>query len=472
LIASAETTFSAAPGSAAPHALRFHAGSRLGVFVALGALLAVFVPGRTVAPFLLAYNALLAALYGWDRARLKRAALTVVRAQAGVRATRARTLRWFARESLDYTLSVELVQGPPLRLTIEECPPASFTIVPPRWQTRVAKGEAVELDAQIHAARHESARLSHVFVRRESRLGLCAVVEAHPALNELRAYPRLPRGHEAFSARALDQAGNNPKPRHSAQQGGEIERLREYVVTDPMRSIDWKASAKRHRPITRAYQPERSQTLWIGLDASRGMMTHSDGSLADGTAARTRFESALEAALVLAAAALAEGDCVGLLVYGRSLSLAVPARRGRAHLYTLVDAALAVHAEATELDAAGLLASFTRHAPKRSLFVFFTDLDNGADLQQLAEHAPLLTRRHLALCVSLNEHNQASRRPSAIEGERDVYRRVAQIHLNDERARLKQNLQNGGLGVIESQLPDLAHAALAEYQRQKRAGRL
>jgi uncharacterized protein (DUF58 family) len=245
-----------------------------------------------------------------------------------------------------------------------------------------------------------------------------------------------------------------------------------------MRSIDWKASAKRGRPITRTQQPERSQTLWIVLDASRAMMAPStsvadtDG---DTTCARppgTRFECALEASLMLACAALVQGDQVGLLVFGRALRLSVPPKRGRAQLFALIEALLNVHPEPCELDAAGLLQAFAEKAPKRSLFVFFSDLDNGTDLEQLAEHAPLLTRRHLAMCVSLTGQGLERLLARAIDSERDVYRKLAAIHLKDERERVRRKLESAGLCVIESELASLPRATVAEYERQKRAGRL
>lgn len=449
----------AAQGELGSHSV---AGSRLGLVVALGALLALAVPRVLIAPFLLAYNLILLAGFLWDRAALKRVALRIRRATA-----QGDTLRWFSHHSLDYTLQIEQLGGPPLRLLIEESAPLGFSITPARLRTSVNLAQQGELDLTIHAQRYGSARLTHVFVRRESNFGLCAMVEAHACNSELRAYPRLPFANTPWPALALANPGSVPKPRFSAAQGGEIERLREYAPSDPMRSIDWKASAKRQRPITRSYQPERSQTLWLVLDASRSMLARSEQS-----APQTRFESAFEAALALASAALGQGDQVGLLVYGQKLRLALRPTRGRAQLFALVEALLSVHPEPCELDAVGLLQTFAEQAKKRSLFVLFTDLDNGADLEQLAAHATLLTRRHLALCVSLSGEGLQRRLSAPIESERDVYRRVAAIHLKDERERVKRNLHAGGLQVIESELPGLPRAALAEYQRQKRAGRL
>jgi uncharacterized protein (DUF58 family) len=309
-------------------------------------------------------------------------------------------------------------------------------------------------------------------------LGLCALIEAQPCASELAAYPRLPLVDAPWPALARRELGSVPEARNAAEQGGEIEQLREYVATDPMRSIDWKASAKRRRPISRSYQPERSQTLWLVLDASRAMMAASEAGAANADAPEpapappTRFERALEAALNLASAALAQGDQVGLMVYGRTLRLSVPPKRGRAQLFTLIEAIMHVHPEPCELDAPGLLAAFAQAAPKRSLFVLFSELENGADLEQLAEHGRLLTRRHLALCVSLSGRELEARLRAPIESENDVYLRVAAIKLKQERDGLKRKLRDAGLPVIECAPPAFAHAALAEYQRQKRSGRL
>jgi uncharacterized protein (DUF58 family) len=393
-----------------------------------------------------------------------------------LRVTRPPVLRCQAHQSVPYALELELEAGPSLRLTLEESAPLGFAITPHQQRSELAPGLASQLSLTLSAERHGKARLSHIFVQRESMFGLCALIEAQPCASELAAYPRLPLVDAPWPALARRQLGSAPQARNAAEQGGEIEQLREYVPTDPMRSIDWKASAKRRRPISRSYQPERSQTLWLVLDASRAMMAQSEPLVtsAEGGEATppTRFERALEAAFNLASAALAQGDQVGLMVYGRALRLSVPPKRGRAQLFALIEAIMHVHPEPCELDAAGLLAAFALAAPKRSLFVLFSELENGADLEQLAEHAHLLTRRHLALCLSLSGRELEARLRAPIESERDVYLRVAAIKLKEERESLKRKLHHAGLPVIECAPPAFARAALAEYQRQKRAGRL
>ncbi len=456
----AERALTAPVGEAS---LRTRAGSRLGLFLALGAVLTALAPRSAGVPLLLAYNLLVACAFAWDRARLLRAVLRV---------TRPPVLRCQAHGSVPYALELELEAGPSMRLTLAESPPLGFTIAPLQQASELAPGLASQLSLTLSAERHGKARLSHVYVRRESLLGLSALVEAHPCASELAAYPRLPLRDAPWATLARQRLGSAPQARTSAAQGGEIEQLREYVATDPMRIIDWKASAKRRRPISRSYQPERSQTLWLVLDASRAMMAASEADTDGSAVAPTRFERALEAALLLASAALTQGDQVGLLIYGRALRVCVPPRRGRAQLFALIEAIMHVHPEPCELDAAGLLTTFAQAAPKRCLFVLFTELENGTDLEQLAGHAPLVTRRHLALCLSLSGRELTARLRAPIESERDAYLRVAAIKLQEERESLKRKLYDAGMPVIECAPAAFAGAAVAEYQRQKRSGRL
>jgi uncharacterized protein (DUF58 family) len=287
-----------------------------------------------------------------------------------------------------------------------------------------------------------------------------------------------------------------------------VEALREYVATDSMRSIDWKATAKRRRPITRSYQPERSQALWIVLDASRAMTlplpeepleVARDAQPAEQRPAprgarpteqeraargarpaeadpepesRTRFDVALEAALRLADAALHTGDRVGLLVYGREALLSVPPRRGRAHFMHLVERVLSVHAQASELDVAGMIGLLGSLAKKRCLVVLFTDLDNEADLHVLVEHAPQISRRHLTLCVSLAEKRVRRELQRELHSEQDVYQKLAALSLHAQRARLARNLLRRGVPVIETDARGLSSAALKRYREIKQSGRL
>jgi uncharacterized protein (DUF58 family) len=436
-------------------------GSRLGYALLAVALPAALSP-QLALPWVLCGNLLLGAAFAWDARRLARAQLALAReAPARVR----------AGQRAPYSLRLRQLSGPPLRVQLEEVAPPELAIEPVRHQTQLAPGAVAELRATLYAESHGRIAWSSVAVRKESALGLCARIEQLACPQTLRALPQVPLGRRALSALARREPSGSAERLRALGQGQELESLREYVATDSLRSIDWKATAKRRRPITRCYQPERSQSLWIVLDASRAM-TLPLSEIEPDAAVRTRFDIALEAALRLADAALHAGDRVGLLIHGREALLTMPPRRGRAQLMRLLEGVLPVHAQATELDVSGLISLLGSLAKKRCLVVLFTDLDNEADLHLLAEHAPLLTRRHLTLCVSLEEKRLRHELRREPETEQDVYRKVAALSLHGQRAQLARELTRRGVPVIETDVRGLSGAALKRYREIKQSGRL
>jgi uncharacterized protein (DUF58 family) len=436
-------------------------GSRLGYALLLVALPAALFPRHALLAVLLG-NLLLGALLWWDARRLARAALAL---------SREAPARTHAGEIAAYKLRLRQLSGPALRVQLEEVAPAGLAIEPTRHETRLAPGAEAELCGTLSAHSHGRMSLSAVALRKESALGLYARIEQLPCPHSLRALPRLPFGPRTPYALARREPGELSQRLRALGQGSDVEALREYVPTDPLRSIDWRATAKRRRPITRSYQPERSQSLWIVLDASRAM-TLALGTADPNAQARTRFDVALEAALRLADAALYAGDRVGLLVHGREALLSLPPRRGRTQFARMLEAVLPVHAQPTELDVAGMIALLGRLATKRCLLVLFTDLDNEADLHLLAEHAPLLSRRHLTVCVSLEEKHLRHALRREPRTDREVYGKLAALSLHEQRAQLARELGRRGVPVIEADARGLPAAALKRYREIKQSGRL
>lgn len=453
-------------------------GSRLGLWLGFGICLGLLTPGAARVPALLLYNLLLGLLFAYDRAQLRRASLKLERQLPAQLRPGVAT---------PYVLRLALSAGPRLRLLIEEQGQAFLRVAPGLHHLQLARGAEAQVNGELVMERHGRSDWPSLWVRRESTLGLCAVITQHTRKDMLRGYPQLPARQSGLRQLAPRRRGAAPAALRVVEQGGEIERLREYVSTDSMRSLDWKASAKRGRPITRSYQPERNQTLWIVLDASRAMtlpaelvstpaVKHVGAKIEargpDAARVRSRFDAALEAALALSDTALREGDRVGLLVFAREPKLCVTPRAGHAQWLKLLEHSLELHAEPSELDTQALLASIGRCAPKRSLVVLFTDLDNEGDLRELARHARLLARRHMSLCVSLRPVGLSAQVSAPVERERDVYHKLAAISLEEQRSQLARALQNAGLELVESPLPQLAERIVQRYHAAKISGRL
>ena len=116
----------------------------------------------------------------------------------------------------------------------------------------------------------------------------------------------------------------------------EFESLRDHVIGDDVRLVDWKAFAKRGRPIVRQFQEERGQELILLVDCGRRMaatpaeeLPRARGARVGVSAGATKLDHALDAALEMAAVALQEGDRVGMMAFDREPRVWVAPARGR-----------------------------------------------------------------------------------------------------------------------------------------------
>ena len=445
-----------------------HKQTRLGrsvfLWAAPGLVLALVVPNSLRLTVLLLYNAVLAVVVWLDARRLLAAEFSVQRDAPP---------RLFVDAEAEIALRIESTATRTLHLTIRDDVPEGLVATPAWLTARLEPQTALSLGYRVLARVRGKKRFGNLHLRAESRLKLAAVDLTIEAASEVRALPAsfAARGREARGLR--DDLGEvRARLKRAPQSGGELESLREYVAGDALRAIDWKATAKRQHPITRVFQPERSQILWLVLDASRTMGTTLREEDVHGLGARTRFDLALEAALELAHRALFVGDQVGVLVYAERRVSILPPRRGRAHERVLIDVLSELHADTVQLDVRGLVAELERKATKRSLIVLFTDLDNESHGQLLADHAPLLQRKHLTLLVSLDDSATQSLAQAQPENEDEAYLQAAAAdHLHD-RAGLSARLTKRGFMVLEASEGRLSTAALDRYLELKTSQRL
>ena len=185
--------------------------------------------------------------------------------------------------------------------------------------------------------------------------------------------------------------------RHSRMRGigREFESLREYREGDEYRDICWTAAARRGKLVTRVYQVERSQTIWIVIDSGR-LMRARIGDL-------SKLDYAANAALSLAQVALYSGDRVGLMTYGRAVRQRVPADRGGLHLRQLMESLADVQEETSEADHLQAAGRLLTDQKRRSLVVWLTDLAETAMTPEVIDAASRMMPRHLVLFVVIGQ---------------------------------------------------------------------
>ena len=177
--------------------------------------------------------------------------------------------------------------------------------------------------------------------------------------------------------------------------GGEFASLREYTPDDPFRSIDWKASARRGKPMVAQYEVERAQQIVVAIDAGRLMSAR----LGD----RRKLDYAVAAALAIAAMARLAADRVGVVAFARTCSRASRPGSGTEHSAQLADVLSDLEPRFEEADYERAFLELERTLRRRSLVVLFTDLFDPVASSAVLGAAKLLTARHFVLVVLMND---------------------------------------------------------------------
>jgi uncharacterized protein (DUF58 family) len=254
-------------------------------------------------------------------------------------------------------------------------------------------------------------------------------------------------------------------------QGTEFDSLRDYVRGDDVRSIDWRATARRSdastgsgpRLVVRTWRPERDRRVVILIDSGR--------TSAARIANEPRIDTAFESSLLLGALASRAGDRVDLVIYDRRVRGRVQGATGAELLSRMVDVMAAVDPELIEMDWAavpGLVRSVTN---QRALVVLMTSIDAPGASRGLLGMLPQLTRKHTVVISSVTDPSVLD--ASRARGNRDeVYRAAAAERAMLDTTRVSTAIRQLGADVVTGAPADLPPALADRYIALKAAGRL
>jgi uncharacterized protein (DUF58 family) len=385
---------------------------------------------------------------------------------------------WSNAPSLDSETEIELAveqQGG----TILECRlvddlPDALVATPATHPLRAFPGVRASLRYRIEPRERGDAHTGAVYVRYRSALGLVERWAVAPLEQTVRVYPTLRQGEEQeiFLARAR-QVDLQLRQVRQRGLGRDFESLREYLEGDDLRDVCWTATARRGQLITRRYQTERSQPVWIVLDAGRllqaRIMTQDTGAqkAAEPRTGHSKLDHACSTAVALAQLALFSGDRVGLLVYGQSVQQRVLPGRGGAHLRQIVEALAQARAEASEADHLRATALLNRYQPRRALVLWMTDLPDTTMRPEVVDGAMQLLHRHVLLFVAMAQPDVeaiANARPKDVE---QMFRVSAAQELTSRRELLLARLREQGALTLDLDPGALTSAVLNQYLRVK-----
>jgi uncharacterized protein (DUF58 family) len=328
-----------------------------------------------------------------------------------------------------------------------------------------AEGALSRIDWPVTPNRRGQYFLTNAYLEAASPMGFWAMRSSQPAPAELRVYPNLFDERKNVAALFLRRGELGVHALRQAGQGRDFEKLREYVPGDSYDEIHWKASAKRGRPVTKIFQVERTQEVYVIVDASR--LTAREITVKD--ARTTGLERYVTAALILGLAAEQQGDQFGLITFSDRVLSFVRAKSGQAHYDACRDRLYTLHAQSVTPDFEELCSFIRLRLRKRALLIFLTALDDPLLAESFAKASELISRQHLLIVDMLQPVGaQPLFADESVDKIDDLYRRLGgHLQWNSLRE-LEKVLKRRGVRFSLLDPEKLAAQVIAQHAEVKR----
>ncbi len=291
---------------------------------------------------------------------------------------------------------------------------------------------------------------------RQTTVGVARAVRVDPNLAAIDVYEAL--------ARRGQLAELGLRTLRLRTEGSEFERVRDAFPDDPLRSINWRATARTGRLMATELMPERAQPLIVCLDHGR-LMGIGAGEL-------TKLDHAINAALLLVHVALRSGDRAGMLAFSDTVTDTLPPRAGTAQLRRFLDATRPIQPGETEADYDDAFAFFSRWQTRRALVIIFTDVLDPDQGRALIRQCARLRRRHLPMVVTVRDPALDDAAYAVPRSGDDAYARAVAGGLIADREDTLRILRRSGVETIDADARTLSPRLVNRYLDLKRRARL
>lgn len=231
--------------------------------------------------------------------------------------------------------------------------------------------------------------LQGLSAEQSSRLGLWQIRRRFESPTEIRVYPNLEKDQKRLSALFLNRGLMGTHRQPQVGQGREFEKLRDYIPGDPTEDIHWKSTAKRMRPVTKLYQVERSQEVYVILDHSRlsaRIMEH-----------QSTLERFIASAHILQLTAERQGDRFGLITFADRVGSLIKPNRGKTHFGACRDQLYTLEPKIVSPDYRELFAFIRTRLSRRSLLVVLTQLEDPTLAEEFLNSVQVVSGHHLVI---------------------------------------------------------------------------
>ncbi len=346
-------------------------------------------------------------------------------------------------------------------LSITDSPPSQLKLQGLPLKIEVAAGEFADITYHITPLHRGLAEFGQVCCRILSPWKLWENKFHYGEAQQTKIYPNYkPLFQSPFVNSEQLYSDWGIRLRQRRGEGTDFHQLRDFRVGDSLRQVDWRATARFSRPISREYQEERDQQVVFLLDCGRRMRAK-DGDI-------SHFDHALNALLLSSFIALRQGDSVGLLSFAGQTRWVAPIK-GRSQISHLLDQIYDLHSTLETTDYLEAAQQLISRQPKRSLIVLISSIE-PEDRDDLSKAAKLLSQHHLVLVASMRQQALTDIQHSEIASLEDALKYCGASQQIQKQAALHNELRSDHIIVTDTQPSQMHIALINEYMALKRSG--
>jgi uncharacterized protein (DUF58 family) len=331
------------------------------------------------------------------------------------------------------------------------------------FKTRIKPRQTEVLHYKLRPTKRGEYDFGHILLYMTTLLGLvirrvkCATplnVAVYPSYIMLHQYEFLAIHHnlQELGIKKIRRIGHNT----------EFESIKEYIKGDDYRTINWKASARRHFPMVNVYQDERSQQIYNIIDKGRIMQNAFRGM--------TLLDYAINASLVLSFIAIRKDDKAGLATFAERFESFIPAGKQVSQMQQILESLYRQQTTFGESDYSSLYVHLNKYISKRSLLVIYTNFDTIIGMERQLEYLRQLARRHVVLVVFFEDAELkefAAQHPTSMEG---YYQQVITEKFIFEKQHVIAKLRQHGIYSLLTEPDKLSVNIINKYLEMKARG--
>jgi uncharacterized protein (DUF58 family) len=385
-------------------------------------------------------------------------------------------------------LAVEHATSGALRIRVADDLHPALAQLPPSGVLTAFPRDPARIAFTVTPTRRGDFALGGVWLRVRGRMGLADRRFVARPEQKVRVYPTMERsaGDTQLYLLRIRQIELQRRRLRITGTGREFDHLREYRPGDEMRNISWSATARRAHVITREFTTERSQQVWIVLDAGRLSGTVFEMRRAAGASASFRdaasdetyllslnqLDQACSAGIALAQTVMQAGDKAGLMVYGRGIQHQLLPATGPGALRMMIDALSSARNEGSEADHLRAAARLGQLQRRRGLVLWITEMADSMRRPEVADAAVELARRHLVLLVVLGHEEIRATAARSPRNAAQMFESAAAQEVLERRRQTLAGLRSKGVLVVETTPGALSTVAINQYLEVKARGLL